>query len=117
MILELSEMCGRVIFAHTAAFAMGGLKMGGSSSFDLLSEQIPQDEQRVRRTFRQTAHEVGIPLRPERNINAAAPAFFHQAVLQVTADAVEHLKLERRRRDLLLLCELDGCANHALVVR
>lgn len=41
-----------------------------------LPEQILQYEDRICRPLGQAAHEVGIPLRAEGNINAAAPAFF-----------------------------------------
>ncbi len=80
-------------------------------------EQILQNKNRVGRTLCQAAHEVGIPLRSEGNVHAAAPAFLDQALLKVAADAVQHLKLKCRRRNFFFLRELNRRANHAFVMR
>src|SRR5947209_18039686 len=57
-------------------------------------EQILQNEDGVSGALGQATHQVGIPFRPKGNVNPAAPAIFHQLLLQVAADAIEHLKLK-----------------------
>src|SRR6185312_336647 len=53
-----------------------------------LAEQIFQNKNGVRRTLGQPAHQVGIPLGPEWNINAAAPAIFNKFLLQVATHSI-----------------------------
>src|SRR5215467_5473092 len=53
------------------------------------AEKVLQDEEGVGGAFGQPAHQVGIPLGAEGNVDAASPAFFDQLLLQITADAVE----------------------------
>lgn len=43
-----------------------------------LPEQIPKNKHRIRRTFSQTSHQVGVPFGAEGYIDAAAPAFLDQ---------------------------------------
>src|SRR6185437_951803 len=83
----------------------------------LLSQQISCYEQRIRRTLCQTSHEVGIPLCPERDIDAHSPALLHELTLQVTSNSVEHLEFEGAGGNLFCLRESDRGFDHLLVVR
>jgi hypothetical protein len=58
------------------------------TSQGLLTQQILRQEQHIRRTLCQSPHKVGIPLGAERDVDARAPALFHQGLLQVAPDAV-----------------------------
>src|SRR6185436_10913246 len=64
------------------------------SARNLLSEEIGNKEPNIRRSLRQTAHEVGIPMGAERNIHADRITLLRQLVLQIAANSVEHLKLD-----------------------
>src|SRR6185369_2919290 len=48
----------------------------------------------VGRALCQAAHEVGVPLGAEWDVNAYAPTFLGQAFLEVATDSVEHLEFE-----------------------
>src|SRR5437763_16989739 len=63
--------------------------------FWLCPEHVPRNEEDIRRALAQTPHEIWIPLRAKRNVHPDAPAIAHQALLQVAADPIEHLKFER----------------------
>src|SRR5437588_6250991 len=80
-------------------------------------KQIFQNEDRVRRAFGQAAHQIGIPLRAEGDVDAHAPAVTYKLLLQVAAHAIEHLKLERFGADLLGPSERDGRVDHLWIVR
>src|SRR5664279_1365792 len=82
----------------------------------LLPEHVPCDEDHVGGALRQASHEVRIPLRPERNIDAQAVAFAHQLLLQIATHAMQHLKLIRGVRDVLRARELFYLGDDLLVV-
>jgi hypothetical protein len=54
----------------------------------LRSQQVLGDEQHVGGAFCEPPHEVGIPLGAEGDVDAHAPALFHQVLLQVAPDSV-----------------------------
>ncbi len=83
----------------------------------LAPQQIPGDEEYICRSFRQAAHEIGIPLGTEWNVNAHAPSFAHQPPLQVAANAVEHLKLKGVAWNIFLRGKCFGLIDDLLVVR
>jgi len=58
------------------------------SANDLLAKEVFRQEQHIRWALCQTPHKVGIPLGAERDVDAHAPAVFHQGLLQVAPDAV-----------------------------
>ena len=60
----------------------------------LFSEEIRNEEPDIGRAFRQTAHEVGVPVRAKWNVDADGITFLDQLFLQIAADTVQHLKLD-----------------------
>src|SRR4030095_1052538 len=59
----------------------------------LFAKEIRDKEPNVRGSLSKTTHEIGIPLRPEGNINTHRIAVFHKPFLQVTSNTVQHLEL------------------------
>jgi len=57
-------------------------------------EKIFQNEDRVGGAFGEAAHQIRIPLRSKRDVDAHAPSVANELLLQIAADSVEHLKLE-----------------------
>src|SRR5581483_10419978 len=80
-------------------------------------KQVSEDKEEVGGSLGQTAHEVRVPLGPERNVNAHLPALSHQALLQITPDAVQHLELECVPRNVLANGERFCLIDNALVMR
>jgi hypothetical protein len=74
-------------------------------------------EEHVRRALGQAAHEVGIPLRAERNVDPQAISLAHQLLLEIAAHTVEHLELVGDARNILGAGELLQLRNDLLVVR
>src|SRR5579862_3373865 len=83
----------------------------------LAPEQVAHDEKQIRRPFRQPPHEISIPLRPIRNIQADAPSLLDQRPLQAPPDAVEHLEFEAVCGNIVLAREGLGGRNDGVVVR
>src|SRR5438270_13251989 len=81
-----------------------------------LFEQVLQDKQCVGRAFRQSPHEIGIPFMAEGDVDAYPPAFFRELLLQIAADAIEHLTLERLGGVVLGFSEINGRPDHVLVM-
>src|SRR6476660_3132393 len=65
-----------------------------STSPECLADHVARDESHVRRPLCQATHEIRIPLRAEGHIDTHSISVAHELLLQVAADAVEHLKLE-----------------------
>ena len=63
-------------------------------------QKVFGDEEDVRWALGQAAHEVGIPLGAERDIDPQALAFSHQLLLQIAANAMQHLKFVRVARNI-----------------
>src|SRR5690242_16660588 len=82
----------------------------------LTPEDVACDEHQVGRALGHPARQVGIPLRAEGNVDADVIALARQLFLQVTADAIEHLELEARARDVVRLGVTDGLTDDMLVV-
>src|SRR6185437_4574862 len=78
--------------------------------------EILEEEEQVCRTFGEAAHEVRVPLRAEGDVNAHAPALAGEPLLQVAADAIEHLELESVGGDAAGAGIGEGRINDALVV-
>src|SRR5690606_2500519 len=74
------------------------------------------NEEKVRRPLGHAPHEVRIPSLAEGNVDAQVPAVVDDLLLEVAADAVEHLELEVAGGDPLGAGEVDGGAEHPLVV-
>src|SRR4029077_8199737 len=89
--------------------------LGRATPPENLPEQIFGDEQNIRRTLGQEAHQVRIPLGAEGNINPHAPTLLHQTTLQVTTDAVEHLEFEGLMGNVFSSIEGLGFFNDPLV--
>src|SRR5512138_559495 len=72
---------------------------------DDLAQHVARDEGDVRGPLGEAAHEVRIPLRAEGDVDAHPPPLAHDLLLEVAADAVEHLELEALGRDAALARE------------
>src|SRR5687768_7479982 len=61
---------------------------------ELLFEETGDKKPDIRRAFRQAAHKIGIPVRPEGDVDPYRIAFPGKLLLQITADAIQHLEFE-----------------------
>jgi hypothetical protein len=59
-------------------------------------EEVFDEEEDVGGAFGKAAHDVGVPLRAEGDVDADTVALGGELALEVAADAVEHLELEAR---------------------
>jgi len=57
-------------------------------------EEVLRQEEDVGWPLGEAAHEVGVPLRAEGDVDADAEALGDEGALEIAADAVEHLELE-----------------------
>ena len=80
------------------------------------SEEVARQEEDVGGAFGQPAHEVGVPLGAEGDVDADAVALADELALQVAADAVEHLELEGWSFDLVRVSEAAEFVDDGLVV-
>jgi len=80
------------------------------------AQDIFGDKQNICRAFCQAAHEIWIPLGSEGDVDADAPSFFDQALLQIAANAVKHLKLESIAGNVFADGEGFGLVNDGFVV-
>src|ERR1035437_7842444 len=67
-----------------------------------LPQDVSRHEDEVRRTLGETAHEIWIPLRAERHVDAQPVALTRELLLEIAPHAVEHLEFETRALDPLL---------------
>jgi hypothetical protein len=74
----------------------------------LVFEEIPGQEEDVGGAFCEAAHEVGVPLVAEGDVDADAVALGGEFALEVAADAVEHLEFEGGFLDAAFV---DGAAH------
>src|SRR5207249_7177808 len=81
-----------------------------------IAENRTEDEADIGRPFSQPTHEVRKPIAAERHVNPDAIPGGHERGLQIAPDAVEHLKLETGRRDLVFLRQVAGQPDHRRVV-
>src|SRR2546427_6524793 len=81
------------LFPYTTLF-----RSPSARSYGLLHDAA-QQERDVGGALGETAHEVRIPLFPERDVDADGPAVAPQRALQVAPHAVQHLELEAARHD------------------
>jgi hypothetical protein len=82
----------------------------------LISEEVLREEEDVRGALGEAAHEVGVPLGAEGDVDANAEALRGELALEVAADAVEHLELEGGLRDSLFGHEATDLGNDGFVV-
>src|SRR6266498_3599636 len=75
------------------------------------AEEIGNEEPNIPRPLSKPTHEIWIPMRAKWNINTDRIALFYQLLLQVSANTVEHLKLNRIIRQThffsVMFCEVD----------
>ena len=83
----------------------------------LFPQHVFRDEEDVRRALSEAAHEVGVPLAAEGNVNANVVALGNKTALQVAADTEEHLEFEVVSIDAVLCGEALCRGDHLLVVR
>src|SRR5208283_864616 len=81
------------------------------------AEVVAEDEADVGGALRETAHEVGEPLRAEGHVDAHAVAITNQLTLEIGANSIEHLKLKIILGDFLFRGPADGGRDHARIVR
>src|ERR1700674_5170194 len=84
--------------------------------FALVLEEVFGQEDDVGGAFGEAAHEVGVPLRAEGDIDADAVALGRETALEIAADAVEHLELEGMFVDLVVVDEGAHLVDDGLVV-
>ena len=82
----------------------------------LVLEEVFREEEDVGGAFGEAAHEVGVPLRAEGDVDADAVALGGELALEVAADAVEHLELEGVLVDLVLVDEVAHLVDDGFVV-
>src|SRR2546421_4873132 len=82
----------------------------------LAFEQRLQDKERVGGSLSQAASEIWIPLVAEWNIDPHVVAVLEQLILQIAADAIEHLEFEPRFVDVPILNEYEKLSDDLLVV-
>ena len=75
------------------------------------ADEIPQEEQDVRRTLGQSAHEIGVPVGPERRRHEHLVPRGGDASLQCRTYAVEHLQLEAVAADALRARRTRECGG------
>src|SRR5688500_3154796 len=96
------------------ATARTDLERAGTNS--TFTEHAADDESDIGGALAEAPHEVGEPFTAEWNIDAHPVPLPLQRVLQVAADAVEHLELETRRIDALLRGIGAGRVDHCRIV-
>src|SRR5262245_39370056 len=89
---------------------------GGAAARLLPADQAGQEEAEVGGPLGEPAHEVGEPLVAVGDVHAQAVALGDDLLLQVAADPVEHLELERGAVAPAGGGELLGPADQARVV-
>src|SRR5829696_974031 len=72
----------------------GGTAASGERYGRSALHQVREEEVEVGGAFGEAAHEVGVPLGAVGEVDAEAVAFGDDLLLEVAADAVEHLELE-----------------------
>jgi hypothetical protein len=82
----------------------------------LVFEKVFREKENVGGALGEAAHEVGVPLWTEGDVDADAVALGREAVLEIAANAVEHLKLEGMLVDLVGLDEGAHLVDDRLVV-
>src|ERR1700682_4642480 len=102
--------------SDVAGFSSPTIRWGPGVS-RLTPEKISNEEAEIGRPLCQAPHEVGKPIPAEGNVNSQSVAIMDKLALQISADAVEHLKFEV----VFGNAELSGAANrsrdHARIVR
>src|SRR5271168_1251011 len=83
---------------------------------DLVLEEVLDEEDDVGGALGEATHEVGVPLRTEGNVDADPIALGHQAVLEIAADAVEHLEFEGASVDLVVVDERAHLVDDGFIV-
>src|SRR3954447_285022 len=82
-----------------------------------LGDQRAEEEPDIGRPLGETPHEVPVPLRPVRHVDAHGLALARETALLVGADAVEHLVLVVAGRSAMADGERAGDVDQARVVR
>src|SRR5260221_1276979 len=86
-------------------------------SVGLPAEGVAGDEDQIGRALGHATRQVGVPLCAVGNVDAHVVALLRELLLQVAADAVQHLKLEARLGDAMRGGEAARVRDQALVVR
>ncbi len=80
------------------------------------SPHVTYYKHQIGRALCQAAHQVGIPLRTIRNIDAHIVALAHQFFLQVTTNTVQHLKFKGLFADAMVTSILAGGIDDSFVL-
>src|ERR1035437_9823345 len=80
-------------------------------------QQVTHQEEDIGRPLRKPPHEIGIPRLPVWDIQPQPVSFVNQPLLDIAANAVEHLEFEGIARDLARLHETLGLFDDLLVMR
>ena len=82
----------------------------------LFFQHVSGYEEDVGGALGEAAHEVGVPLVAEGNVDADVVAFFDELLLEVATDAVEHLEFEAGGRDVVFFGVGFGGFDHFFIV-
>src|SRR6266849_2278263 len=87
-----------------------------SAERDLRTEEVADEEAKIRGPLGEAAHKVREPIVSERNVNADAIAVADEPALKIGAHAVQQLEFEIVLGNLLGCCVTDGCCDHARIM-
>src|SRR5579875_2350680 len=76
-----------------------------------LAQRVAHHEYQIGGAFGHTAHQVGIPLRAIRNVDAHVVALLPQLPLQNPANTVEHLEFESRLAGAVITRRSADCVD------
>lgn len=79
--------------------------------------EILGEEHQICRPFRQSAHQVVVPVGPKRSRHQHSIAALYEIKLELRTNAVQHLKLETIVGDAFFLGHLDDMIDDPLIVR
>src|SRR5439155_5991072 len=83
----------------------------------LTAEKIAREKHNIGRALSQAPHEIRIPGLAKGHVEAQTITFANQAPLEVTPDAVKHLKFKAIPRDFAGAHEAFGLVDYLFVVR
>src|SRR5216683_1233669 len=87
-----------------------------SAERDLRTEEVADEEAKVRGPLGEAPHKVRKPIVSERNVNADAIAVADEPALEIGAHAVQQLEFEIILGNLLGSGVADGCCDHARIM-
>src|SRR5579864_7337935 len=81
-----------------------------------LWHEVAKEKHQVGRALRETPHEVRKPVRAKWNVHPQAKGLADESLLQISADSIEHLKLELLAANILLAREFFRRPDHRRIM-